>query len=439
LSPTLQIGMALGSVAILLGLMAIVRRIAHAAQIGPEVQRKLVHIGTGLYAMTLPWLFPDRWPIYLLVAVTIGVMLALRMPSSKLGKTLHGVERQSYGDLMLALAVGLCLFFAEGELYLYGLPIAVLTLADAAAALAGTTYGTRFFKVEDGQKSFEGSLVFFIVTMLVAMICLMLMTPFAPINIIVLALMVAVFGTLVEALSWQGFDNIFLPLGLLVFLSVHGESDLRTLLGLAAVFAVALALFKTVSPIMGLSTHAAYVYVIAAFLVLAVSEVQNTLFPIAMLAAHAWCRGANPGVAKFPDLDIVASLALVSFGWLALGNATGWNAVSFYGLTTMGILLGLSALALAHRPFVIRLSVLVVLVLTACVLRIFILGLNPVQTNWFTAIWPLTFVCIAFTVMIPASLPQAFYTARVSKLTVLALTPPLFSYLFAIDIAGLFI
>jgi CDP-diglyceride synthetase len=86
------------------------------------------------------------------------------------------VERQSYGDLLLAISVGLCLFLAGDDLHLYVLPIAVLTLADAAAALTGSTYGRTFFRIEAGEKSVEGSAVFFILTLLISIICLMLMT-----------------------------------------------------------------------------------------------------------------------------------------------------------------------------------------------------------------------------------------------------------------------
>jgi phytol kinase len=39
-------------------------------------------------------------------------------------------------------------------------------------------------------------------------------------------MMVAGFGTLVEAASWRGFDNLFLPLGLLIFLWVHAANQL---------------------------------------------------------------------------------------------------------------------------------------------------------------------------------------------------------------------
>ena len=100
MSAALQIGIAVGSVLVLLGLMTVVRSQARAFGLSAEVQRKLVHIGTGLYALTLPWLFPDRWPVYMLIALTLVVMAVLRLPrfaKGGIGETLHG------GDLTVTL------------------------------------------------------------------------------------------------------------------------------------------------------------------------------------------------------------------------------------------------------------------------------------------------------------------------------------------------
>ncbi|QCO55076.1 hypothetical protein EOK75_04335 [Pseudorhodobacter turbinis] len=431
-----QLMLALASVAVLLGLMGVVRQLAAKWQIGAEVQRKLIHIGTGLYALVLPWLFPERWPVYLLVGVTLGVMLVLRLPNSRLGKTLHGVGRSSYGDLLLAISVGLCLFLAQDRLYLYVLPIAVLTLADAAAALAGSTYGTRFFKIEDGIKSIEGSVVFFFVTLLISILCLMVMTGLAPLNIIVLSVMVAGFGTLVEATSWRGFDNFFLPLGLLVFLSVHATSPLAELLTLAGIFAISIIIFRTVAPRIGLSKHAAHVYVITVFLLLAVTMVQNALLPILVLAAHAWARSAAPCGAKLPDLDVVAALALVSFGWLTLGTASGWNAVSFYGMTAMGMTLGLSALALTPKRPALRIAGLLAEAGAICLLYAGVISLNPDASNWNGAMWPVVLGCLFLAAAVPSFCPQWFLRARVGKLTLLALVIPLSTYLISIGISA---
>jgi phytol kinase len=364
-------------------------------------------------------------------------MLVLRRPGSRLGQTLHGVERQSYGDLLLALSVGLCLFLAGDRLYLYVLPIAVLTLSDAFAALAGKAYGSIHFTVEEGQKSVEGSAVFFAITLLISFVCLMLMTDLAPLNIIVLSLMVASFGTYVEALSWRGFDNMFLPLGLLVFLAVHAEDSLADLAALVVLFALSVFAFTRVAARIGLSKHAARVYVVAVFLLLAVTEVQNAIFPLFVLGAHAWCRKATPCTAKYPDLDIVAALALVSFGWLALGNATQWNAVSFYGLTTMALMIGLCALALTRQSLAVRIVVLVAIVAGALVLRAVIINVNPDTSNWNGPMWAIGVISAVGMAIIPSIYPSGFVRARVTKLTLLALAIPLLSYLYAIDISGL--
>jgi len=437
-NPALQIGLAFGSVAALLGVMAVVRRLASAWQINAEVQRKLVHICTGLYAITLPWLFPDRWPVYVLVAVTLVIMLVLRLPNSRLGATLHGVERQSYGDFLLAISVGVCLFLAEDQLYLYVLPMAVLTLADAAAALTGTAYGTKFMRVEEGRKSIEGSVAFFAITLLISMVCLMLMTSFAPLNIIILSLMVAGFGTLVEAASWRGFDNLFLPVGLLIFLWAHGDSAMPELLTLAALFAFAAVSFKIIAPRFGLSGHAGQVYVTAIFLLLAVIDIQNATLPILVLAAHAWSRNAAPSDSSYPDLDIVAGLSLVSFGALIMGNAIGLTAISFYGLATMNMGAALCVIALGKHPIVGRVLGICSVVGVAMLIRAAVVAINPASANWNGPMWGAAVLGLALVVLIPALGPQVFHTKRAVKVTLLSILIPLPAYIVAVVQSGVF-
>lgn len=440
MSVAVQVALAFGSVAILLGLMAVVKRLAAQWDLSAEIQRKLVHIGTGLYALTLPWLFPDRWPVYMLVGVTLVVMLVLRIPRfarAGIGSTLHGVERQSYGDILLAIAVGLCLFLAEDRLFLYVLPIAVLTLADAAAALAGTSYGKRFFRVEDGQKSLEGCVVFFSVTLLVSIICLMLMTTFAPLNIILLALMVAGFGTLVEAVSWRGFDNLFLPLGILVFLASHGGRDVWDLVTLAGLFVATLVGFRAVAPFVGLTTHAARVYVTTVFLLLAVTAFHNAVLPISVFLAHAWARSVNPSQAQFPDLDIVAAVVLISLFWLVTGNATEWNAVSFYGMTALAMSFGLCYLALQVKGPLIQVVGLIGVIGALGLMRWWSVAMNGPIRNWNGPMWGAiagSLLLIAIAIILR---PAWFARRRVTWLTLLAMVVPLPLYLYETQLGGL--
>ena len=436
---TVQVILAFGSVLVLLTLMAIVKRIAHTAGLHAEIQRKLVHIGTGLYALTLPWLFPDRWPVYMLIVVTLFVMGFLRLPKvakSGLGSTLHSVDRQSYGDVLLALSIGLCFFLAQGNTVLYVLPIAVLTLADAAAALVGSAYGRRIFKVEDSHKSVEGSVVFFIVTLLISLVVLLLFGSFSPANVLALSLMIAAFGTLVEADSWRGFDNLFLPLGLLVFLKTHGNSDILHLLVLAMLFLLALLGLKFLAPKLGLTRHASRVYVVAVFLLLAVTDIKNALLPILVLFSHAWCRSKNPCQGRFPDLDVVAALALISFGWLTIGNATGNSAISFYGMHAMGMTMGLAALALGKRPVLQRVGIATTIAIGLFFLRVMVVSFNSANANWAEPLLFSALATLALTSTFPLFLPGFFCRNRIAKLALLSGVVPLAMYLFEMEMIG---
>ncbi len=440
MSIPIQVLLALGSVAVLLGLMAVVRKLAKITGLGAEVQRKLIHMGTGLYALTLPWLFPDRWPVYMLIGITLVVLLLLRLPRfSKvgLGATLHGIERKSYGDILLGLSIGVSFFLAQGDALLYVLPIAVLTLADAAAALVGTAYGTKLFQVEESHKSVEGSVVFFIVTLLIAVVSLMLLGDLPVLNILALSLMIAAFGTLVEAQSWRGFDNLFLPLGLLVFLSAHTNSSLTQLATLAALFLVSIVSFRLLGPKLGLTPHAARVYVVVVFLVLAVTAIQNAILPVLVLAAHAWCRTTNPCNDKFPDLDVVASLALFSFGWLILGNATGWNAISFYGISAMGLTMGLSVIALESSRALLRVPAILGITAVLYFIRQGISFANPVTSNWAEPLGGIALLVLALVIVMTVLFFGSFRSERVLKLTVPSVILPLGYYFYSMNQSGI--
>ncbi|MDB5665766.1 hypothetical protein [Cypionkella sp.] len=417
----LQIAIAIASVAVLLCLMALVKYLAKAYGLSAEVQRKLVHIGTGCYALTLPWLFPERWPVYVLIALTLVVMAVLRMPrfaKGGIGETLHGVERRSYGDLLLALAVGTVFLLSDGRMILYVLPIAILTLSDAAAALTGTRYGTKFFQIEDGQKSLEGSVAFFMVTLIVAMVCLLLLSDVPRANVILLAVIVAGFGTLVEADSWRGFDNFFLPAGLMVFLDARMGSEPLALIAIMLLFCAAIWLALWVAPRIKLSRHAARVYVIATFLLLSVTTLPNTVLPLMVFITHACSCRIRPCKAVYPELDCVAALALVSFAWLASEKVTGTSSLVYYGLTTMAMSVGFIALAVTGFGQILRWSCLAIFSLAMIWLHHVLMLTNGGSTLW------LAMAAALIAAIPPILMAEQFQIARSAKIAVLALIVP---------------
>lgn len=427
-----QASIAIGSVLVLLGLMAVVRAQARSFGLSAEVQRKLVHIGTGLYALALPWLFADPWPVYMLIGLTLVVMGVLRLPrfaKGGIGETLHGVERQSYGDILLALAVGVVFLLSEGQAILYVLPIATLTLADAAAALTGSRYGRQFFAVEDGQKSVEGSVAFFMITLILSMICLLLLSEVSRTNVILLSVVVAAFGTLVEADSWRGFDNFFLPTGLMVFLATHLDSPPMDLLILIILFLLSIWAFLWVGKRVGLTAHAARVYVIAVFLLLSVTQLQNAVLPMLVFAAHAWSRRTNPCDAQYPELDIVAALALISFAWLTVGIVADLNALAFYGLNAMGISLALITLALVTVQVQLRLLIISAFALALITLYFWLMGHNSSKMAWMDGIAILAISTAALTTILPVIRPRLFASARALNVALVSSALPMVAYL----------
>lgn len=343
-----------GILAMLLGLKGIARRLGWSA----EVSRKIVHVATGLTAIVLPWVLTDDRVFFGMLGLAALAMLALRLPKiARAGEALHGVDRQSYGEFFLIASIALLHVLADGQAILYVLPLAVLTLSDAAAALTGSTYGKRFFTVEGGQKSVEGSTMFFLVTVILSMVCLLLLTEVPRENVIFLSLMAAVFATLVEADSWRGFDNLFLPMVLVLFLALSLDDSTGGVIARALLLLFMIGGFGVLARAMGMDRHAARVHVIAIFLILSVTTAHNALLPVLMLAASGLARVLHPSRDEWPDLDVVGGLAIVSFGSLGVGFGFGQNALNFYGLATGSMATGLLALSVARTRIGWRLAV----------------------------------------------------------------------------------
>jgi phytol kinase len=422
-----QIALILLSVALLVAVMATVRHLGRAHDWPAELQRKSVHVATGAYALTLPWLFTDRWPVLVIAGGAVLILLLLRMPvlaKSGLGATLHSVERHSYGDILLALSVGIVFYFAHGNPVLYVLPIAIVTLSDAAAALTGVHYGRKFFNVETGTKSLEGSATFFMVTWIVAMILLLLMTEIERANVVLLSLVVAAFGTLMEADSWHGFDNLFLPVGLHLFLAGHLETPPLSLLGLTTFFLAVLVGVLAFAPRLGLSGHAARAYTIGIFMICAVTELHNAALPILALMAHLVVRNVRPSRSAYADLDALALIMVIAVLWLFIGRYAEQNALNMYNLTFAGVALVFLTLAARERPTIIAggatgLFAVVMVIATW----------NPPDAQWHGLLSPWIALSFALCLSVPALRPELLDRYRGPRTLALALPVPLAVFL----------
>lgn len=190
----------------------------------PELLRKLVHVGMGLVALSLPWLFASARSVVVLTSVFVLLLIGLRvLPTLRihLGTPIHGVDRKSLGDIYFALGVGGLFLFSSGDPLLFCIPILILTLADAAASVTGLYYGRLRYTVMTGEKSIEGSLAFFFTAFLSAHTALLLFTEIGRAETLLAALALGLFLTLVEAVADNGLDNLLIPLAGLLLLKTY--------------------------------------------------------------------------------------------------------------------------------------------------------------------------------------------------------------------------
>jgi phytol kinase len=161
----------------------IVEVIIRRTKLSKEVSRKTVHI------------------------LFIPVMLLSKR--FNLLSSVHKVQRRTYGEVYFPVAILItALVFPERPLYMYGLLI--MALSDGFASVIGQRYGRHRYRLMFGQKSYEGSSIFFLLSMVIGLIILLVFgTTLLP--ALILSTTMALILTLVEASLSFGLDNLVLP------------------------------------------------------------------------------------------------------------------------------------------------------------------------------------------------------------------------------------
>src|SRR6476620_6098561 len=181
--PLLGMALVLLTLGGLLGALTLYRRVGAPH---PELLRKLLHVGMGLTTLLFPFLFSEAWPVLVLGGLSVALMLGLRLISrlkASVGQVVGGVSRFSLGEIYFPVAVAvLWLLYVYGRpepagrrLLLYLVPVLLLTISDALAALVGVAYGGHKYATSDGTKSHEGSIAFFLSAFLCVHVPLLLL------------------------------------------------------------------------------------------------------------------------------------------------------------------------------------------------------------------------------------------------------------------------
>ncbi|MGB0564854.1 MAG: diacylglycerol/polyprenol kinase family protein [Spirulinaceae cyanobacterium] len=207
-SPYLTLGTVFAYLALLTG---IAEGLSKLPQTGPEITRKVVHIGAG-NVMLLAWGFSvPRWLI--LVASVLAALIALTSYVLPILPSLNSVGRQSGGTFFYAVSIGAVAAVFMPPHFVYGvIGILVMAWGDGLAAVCGQRWGRHHYQVWGSTKSWEGSAAMAIASTLVTGL---LLTVVFGVSLAVwgIAIVVGLIATLLEALSQWGIDNLTVPLG----------------------------------------------------------------------------------------------------------------------------------------------------------------------------------------------------------------------------------
>lgn len=316
----------LGIAAVLLALGA-ATALASAARLrgwlSPEGSRKTVHVLLGVAIAAFPLVFSERWPVLVLAGLALATLLPLRLVPrlrKRIGSGLHDVPRESLGELCLPLAAAAIWWLAPGDPLRFSIPMLVLAGADAAAALVGGRYGRTPLTSETGRKSWEGAAAFAVTAYIAVHIPLLLWSEAGRAECLLLAACFAVLMTAVEAVSWHGLDNLFIPLvGWLLIDSWLGlpAGELAVRLGMATglcALAAALRGRRT------LDDGAMAVGVLASFVAGAIGGWAWLAPPLLLFATYTrWWR-LPPDANAHHGSRVLLALALPGLAWLAAGQ-----------------------------------------------------------------------------------------------------------------------
>ncbi|MEX2586822.1 MAG: hypothetical protein WD602_02365 [Actinomycetota bacterium] len=179
--------------------------------LGPEAGRKALHLGGGLGCLAFPLLVESPITVLLLA---LGFASVFAWGERGALACLSRVSRHSRGGIYFPFAVAGVFWLTADRPGLYLASMLVLTLSDAAAALAGARFGRFHFRVGGvaEHKSLEGSFMFFVISLLAIILPLRLLDGLDLPHAFLAALLTATLLTGVEAVSIAGRDNLYVPM-----------------------------------------------------------------------------------------------------------------------------------------------------------------------------------------------------------------------------------
>ncbi len=186
--------------------------VARFSPLGGEVSRKIVHIGVGNVILLAWWLQIPAWVG--ISAAAISSVATLASYWYPVLASVGEVGRKSWGTFFYSISIGILIayFWPLGVPCYAVLGVLVMTWGNGLAAIIGQRFGKHAYQVWGMNKTWEGTATMAIASLVVSSAVLLPVYGFHC-SILIVAVVVAIAATGLEAFSKFGLDNLTVPLG----------------------------------------------------------------------------------------------------------------------------------------------------------------------------------------------------------------------------------
>ena len=194
--------------------MGLLSRINAESAVAAEIRRKALHVGVGLAALSFPLFLTSPAMVLAAVAAVLTWMLAVRFVPvlrNRFGCVLHETGRRSYGEIYFAFAIACLLMLPQPTPAHYAAPLLILTVADAAAAIAGRRWPIGRLRGPANGKTLMGCIAFAVTAFLVTAGLLAWFGTITGPRVVAISVVTAALTSYAEAFSPRGFDNLTVP------------------------------------------------------------------------------------------------------------------------------------------------------------------------------------------------------------------------------------
>ena len=175
-----------------------------------EFTRKVIHISVGMWAFGTVLLF-EHWYFAIIPPLSFVVLNYISYRRD-IFKAVETGEKGNLGTIYFPISFAIIIYLFWESPHLLAASLMPMTWGDALAAILGRRYGQRKYNVLGSTRSVEGSLAMFFFSWLSTFLALLLLPPLGWQASLLYSLALAVFATLVEALSPWHVDNLTVPL-----------------------------------------------------------------------------------------------------------------------------------------------------------------------------------------------------------------------------------